>query len=101
MNDSISSIGYVPDRRFKVHAAVTNTDIKKIDLSRVQYTYVWGTGDDKFVPCTKVTKRGNGCQIKKTTNTIIYYFYLRIFMYIVCPKSKNAHLGGLLRIKLQ
>ena len=73
MNDNFSSIGNAPRQKIqKVQAAVTNNDIKTIDLL-VQYTYVWGAGDHKIIPYITVTKEA-GCLLdKKPTHTIINF----------------------------
>ncbi len=54
-----SSIGYVPGKKIaKIEAAIESKKIVGIILSRVQYTFIWGAGEHKYVPFITVTKKG-------------------------------------------
>ena len=57
IGDCFSSIGYVPGKKVPKIKATTN-EIESVVFSKVQYTYIWGAGEHKYVPHITVTKRG-------------------------------------------
>ena len=59
INGHLSSIGYIPGMKIaKIEAAIESNKIVGIVLSRVQYTYIWGAGEHKYIPFITVTKKG-------------------------------------------
>ena len=55
----MSLIGYIPGMKIvKIEAAIESNKIVGIVLSRVQYTYIWGAGEHKYIPFITVTMKG-------------------------------------------
>lgn len=67
VNDGFSTIGYIPGKKLKkIEAALKSNDITNVALTRVQYTYVWGAGEHKYIPSITITKKGTWLKDDKT-----------------------------------
>jgi hypothetical protein len=66
VNGNFSSIGYVPGKKLKkIESAVNNNEITNIALTTVQYTFIWGAGEHKYIPQITITKNGKWLQDDK------------------------------------
>ena len=67
VHGKFQSIGYIPGKKLqKVGSAVNNNAITDIVLTRVQYSYIWGAGEHKYIPQITITKHGKWLQDDKT-----------------------------------
>ena len=59
LNGILTAVGYIPGKKVKkVQAALNNNEITNLQLTRVQYKYIWGAGMHKYVPQLTITKNG-------------------------------------------
>jgi hypothetical protein len=67
VHGKFQSIGYIPGKKIKkILSAINDNAITDIVLTRVQYSYIWGAGEHKYIPQITVTKHGKLSRDDKT-----------------------------------